>query len=114
MVGTGNMGKIDERLEGLEPGTLRHQVMTALRQFRASWVELGRLLNEVVYGGDYKEWGYDDFEVYCARDTRLGRMRVPRRFRAHIEVVAAPAVDGTATDAAALEARVRALRGDDA
>ncbi len=70
--------KIDARLDRLEPGTLRHQVMAALRQFRASWVELGRLLNEVVYGGDYKEWGYDDFEVYCARELGLKKPTVQK------------------------------------
>lgn len=70
--------KIDARLDRLEPGSLRHQVMTALRQFRASWVELGRLLNEVVYGGDYKEWGYDDFEVYCARELGLKKPTVQK------------------------------------
>ncbi|MEG0183718.1 MAG: MFS transporter [Stenotrophomonas sp.] len=52
--------------------------------------------------------------MWSRRDTRLGRMRVPRRFRATIEVVAAAAVDGRATDAPALEAQVRALRGDNA
>jgi len=51
--------------------------------------------------------------MWSRRDTRLGRMRVPRRFRAHVEVVAGAPVHGTAT-AAALEARVRELRGDDA
>ncbi len=70
--------KIDARLEHLQPGTLRHQVMSALRQFRASWIELGRLLNEVVYGGDYKEWGYDDFEVYCARELGLKKPTVQK------------------------------------
>ena len=50
--------------------------------------------------------------MWSRRDTRLGRMRVPRRFRATVEVVAAPAVDGHSTDAAALEAQVRTLRGD--
>ena len=52
--------------------------------------------------------------MWSRRDTRLGRMRVPRRFRAHINVVAAPAVNGQDTDAARLEAMVRALRGDEA
>ncbi|KRG66503.1 glycerol acyltransferase [Stenotrophomonas humi] len=52
--------------------------------------------------------------MWSRRDTRLGRMRVPRRFRAHVEVVAAPAVDGASTDAAQLETLVRALRGDQA
>lgn len=70
--------KIDDRLEKLQPGSLRHKVMTALRQFRASWIELGRLLNEVVYGGDYKEWGYDDFEVYCARELGLKKPTVQK------------------------------------
>ena len=52
--------------------------------------------------------------MWSRRDTRLGRMRVPRRFRAHVEVVAAPAVEGADTDAARLETLVRALRGDQA
>ncbi len=73
-----SVDKIDARLGKLEPGSLRHQVMAALRQFRASWVELGRLLNEVVYGGDYKEWGYDDFEVYCARELGLKKPTVQK------------------------------------
>ncbi|MNV83769.1 2-acyl-glycerophospho-ethanolamine acyltransferase [compost metagenome] len=52
--------------------------------------------------------------MWSQRDTRLGRMRVPRRFRAHVDVVAAPAVDGANTDAPQLETLVRALRGDQA
>lgn len=52
--------------------------------------------------------------MWSRRDTRLGRMRVPRRFRAHIQIIAAPALEGTDTDAARLETSVRALRGDDA
>jgi 1-acyl-sn-glycerol-3-phosphate acyltransferase len=52
--------------------------------------------------------------MWSRRDSRLGRMRVPRRFRANVEVIAGKAVDGAATDAAQLEAAVRALRGDDA
>ena len=46
--------------------------------------------------------------------TAACRMRVPRRFRATVEVVAAPAVDGHSTSAPVLEAQVRALRGDHA
>jgi 1-acyl-sn-glycerol-3-phosphate acyltransferase len=51
--------------------------------------------------------------MWSRRDSRFGRMRVPRRFRAHVEVVAGVPVDGCATtDADLLEAQVRALRGD--
>ena len=51
--------------------------------------------------------------MWSRRDSRLGRMRVPRRLRARIEVIAAPALP-PATPAAELETRVRALRGDHA
>src|SRR6185312_185081 len=50
-------------------------------------------------------WG----SVFSRRDSALGRMRLPRRFRARIEVaIGQPVPPGEAT-AAALEARVRAL-----
>ncbi|MGE8288249.1 MAG: MFS transporter [Stenotrophomonas sp.] len=52
--------------------------------------------------------------MWSRRDTRLGRMRVPRRFRAHMEVVAAAPVNGQDTDAARLETLVRTLRGGEA
>jgi len=50
--------------------------------------------------------------MWSRRDSRFGRMRVPRRFRAHVEVIAGEAVDGNGTDADLLEVQVRRLRGD--
>ncbi len=52
--------------------------------------------------------------MWSHRDSRIGRMRVPRRFRAHVEVVADEPVDGRNVDADALEAKVRTLRGENA
>jgi len=53
-------------------------------------------------------WG----SVFSRKDSALGRMRLPRRFRAHIEVAIGPPVPPEQATAAELEARVRALRGD--
>ncbi|MGH8062817.1 MAG: MFS transporter [Pseudoxanthomonas sp.] len=52
--------------------------------------------------------------MWSHRDGRMRRMRLPRRFRAHVEVVAGEPIDGRDTSAGQLEARVRELRGDDA
>src|SRR5690606_23225664 len=49
--------------------------------------------------------------MWSRRDGRLRRMRVPRRFRAHVGVIADAPVHDPAITAAQLEARVRALRG---
>ncbi len=53
-------------------------------------------------------WG----SMFSRRDSRWWRARLPRRFRSHIALVAADPVAPAAASAAALEARVRALRGD--
>ena len=53
-------------------------------------------------------WG----SVFSRRDSFLGRARLPRRFRAHIGLAIGEAVPPHEASAAALEAKVRALRGD--
>lgn len=55
-------------------------------------------------------WG----SVFSRRDSALRRARLPRRFRARIGLVAAPALPPDQATAAALEAQVRTLRGGDA
>ena len=55
-------------------------------------------------------WG----SLWSRMDSRLRRMRLPRRFRAHIELIAGPPLAGEDASAALLEARVRELRGDHA
>lgn len=72
------IAKIDKQLEELDPMSLRYQVLVSLRKFRSSWVELGKLLTDVAYGGDYKDWGYDDFEVYCASELGLKKPTVKK------------------------------------
>ncbi len=47
-----------------------------------------------------------------AKSSRLGRMRVPRRFRAHVDVVADAPIAASQATAAVLEAKVRDMRGD--
>ena len=51
--------------------------------------------------------------MWSRRDSRLGRMRVPRRLRARIQVIAQAALPASST-AAELEACVRGLRGEHA
>ncbi len=50
--------------------------------------------------------------MWSKRDSRLGRLRVPRRLRAAVGVIAAPPVPGETATAASLEAIVRELRGN--
>jgi 1-acyl-sn-glycerol-3-phosphate acyltransferase len=53
-------------------------------------------------------WG----SVWSRRDSRLHRARLPRRFRARVELVAGAPLEPIEASAEALEARVNELRGD--
>ncbi len=50
--------------------------------------------------------------MFSKRNSKLGQLRVPHRFRAHIEVEAGPAVPAAEASADVLEAKVKALRGN--
>ena len=50
--------------------------------------------------------------MFSKRNSRLGQLRVPHRFRAHIEVEAGQAVAAEDVNAEMLEAKVKALRGN--
>jgi 1-acyl-sn-glycerol-3-phosphate acyltransferase len=53
-------------------------------------------------------WG----SVWSRRDSRLHRARLPRRFRARVELVAGAPLEPAQASAEVLEARVKELRGD--
>lgn len=53
-------------------------------------------------------WG----SIWSRRDSMLGRARLPRRFRARVELVVDAPRAGEALSASVLEDRVRVLRGD--
>jgi 1-acyl-sn-glycerol-3-phosphate acyltransferase len=50
--------------------------------------------------------------MWSRRETRAGRSRLPRRFRARIELLAGPPVPADEASAAVLETQVRRLRAD--
>ncbi|MFL5273244.1 MAG: hypothetical protein ACJ79E_14395 [Anaeromyxobacteraceae bacterium] len=60
--------KIESHLEQLPEGTLRRRVLECARQFKSSWVELGRMLSEVKRDALWREWGFKSFDAYCGKE----------------------------------------------
>jgi hypothetical protein len=46
-------------------------VLAIAKRFKSSWVELGEQLIQVNSRGLFRQWGYDSFEDYCAREVRI-------------------------------------------
>jgi hypothetical protein len=72
-VGTGAVSRLDARIGELAEGSLRRKVLESARRFKASWVELGRMLAQVRREEAWKEWGFASFEAYCAKELFLRR-----------------------------------------
>lgn len=63
--------QIEERLAGLQPGTIRYDTLEAAKQFKSSWITLGRMLWTVHREKKFREWGYLTFEAYCAKEIGI-------------------------------------------
>ena len=63
--------KLEERMEGVAPGTIRHEALEAAKRFKSSWIELGRVLWTVYREKKYREWGYLTFEAYCVKEISV-------------------------------------------
>jgi len=66
-----SLEQIEERMAGLEPGTIRHEALQAAKRFKSSWIELGRVLWAVYREKKFKEWGYLSFDAYCAKEIGI-------------------------------------------
>jgi hypothetical protein len=72
-VGTGAVSRLDARIADLPEGAFRRKVLEGARRFKASWVELARLLAQVRREESWQEWDYASFEDYCAKELFLRR-----------------------------------------
>lgn len=60
--------RIATRIDELPEGSPRRRVLEAARRFKASWVELGRLLVQVKRDESWREWGHASFDRYCTSE----------------------------------------------
>ena len=63
--------QLEDRMAGLEPGTLRHETLEAAKRFKNSWIELGRMLWTVWKEKSFREWGFLTFDAYCAKEVGI-------------------------------------------
>ncbi len=62
---------IENKMQTLEPQSLRYQVLEAARNFKGSWVKLGQFLYTVYKDKHFKNWGFLSFEAYCKKEIGI-------------------------------------------
>ncbi len=80
---TGTEAKLLEQREGLEPGTLRYEVVDAALSFKSSWIHLAEQLIRVKEKRAFKEWGYRRFQDFCLAELHIRSQTVSKLLHSH-------------------------------
>ena len=75
---------IEDRLVGLEEGSIRHATLKAARDFKMSWIRLGQMLHQVYRQKSFKEWGYMTFEGYVTKEIGVRQQTASKLMKSYL------------------------------
>lgn len=70
-------------MQGLDSSSLRYHILESAKNFKTSWVELGRALYTVHKDKLYKEWGYSSFDNYASREIGVRKQTALKLLRSY-------------------------------
>lgn len=74
---------IEEKLKDLEPDSLRAFVLQKAKDFKSSWLGLGQALYSIWRDKTYKEWGYQLFDTYTAKEIGIKKETALKLLRSY-------------------------------
>jgi hypothetical protein len=66
--------RLASRIDELPEGSPRRRILEAARRYKASWVELARLLVQVKRDESWREWGHASFDRYCTGELFIRKL----------------------------------------
>ena len=78
-----SLKNIEERMESLDSGSLRYHILESAKNFKCSWIELGRSFYSVWKDKMYKEWGYVNFDVYVSREIGIRKQTAMKLLKSY-------------------------------
>lgn len=70
-VKTKSVRAIEQKMEDLDKDSLRYHILDSAKNFKTSWISLGRALYSVWKDKLFKEWGFSAFEAYSAKEIGI-------------------------------------------
>lgn len=80
---TKGIKNIENRMDQTDEGSVRYAVLKSAKDFKTSWIELGRILYSVWKDKLYKDWGYAEFETYVAREIGIRKETALKLLRSY-------------------------------
>ncbi len=78
-----SLTKLDEKMQSMDHESLRYHVLDDAKQFKTSWIALGRSLYTVWKDKEYKGWGYSTFEMYTAKEIGIRKETALKLLRSY-------------------------------
>jgi hypothetical protein len=78
-----SLKSIEAKMENLDIHSLRYHILESAKNFKCSWIELGRSLYSVYKDKMYKEWGYASFDIYVSRETGIRKQTAMKLLKSY-------------------------------
>lgn len=80
---TRSLKEIEQKMENLPEDSLRYHILNSARNFKSSWIELGRALYGVWKDKVFKTWGYNTFDIYVLREIGIKKQTAMKLLRSY-------------------------------
>ena len=74
---------LDRKMKEAEDNPLRQHVLQCAKEFKTSWIELGRALYSVWKEKNYKEWGFTNFDSYVIKEIGIRKQTGMKLLRSY-------------------------------
>jgi len=78
-----SMQNIEDKMHSLDADSMRYHVLESAKNFKTSWVELGRSLYSVWKDKLYKEWGFGTFDIYTVKEIGIKKPTAMKLLRSY-------------------------------
>lgn len=83
MVKTRSLEKIEERMDNMDKNSLRYDILQKVKNFKMSWIELGRALYSVWKDKLHKDWDYSTFDAYTSKEIGIKKQTAMKLLRSY-------------------------------
>lgn len=74
---------LEEKMQQFDRDSFRHHVLESAKDFKTSWVELGRALYSVWKDKKFKEWGFTKFDTYTSKEIGIRKQTAMKLLKSY-------------------------------
>lgn len=78
-----SLSNIESRMQDLDRDSLRYKILESVKNFKTSWIDLGQSLYSAWKDKLYKEWGYQSFDSYSAKELGVRKQTALKLLRSY-------------------------------